>query len=269
MCEVISEIRISYNANQSESLRSGKNTQKKEIHDYFSVQKCFGHASDNRFHRNMLYNISHLLAGIHYEYYFCKMRKLLFISALLACFFVYAASMNSESYSDDYTPMASLRRTLPDSIYSQLENRPLLFYSCGHYGYAWSIITQTDSSFRAFSGRVYYNGDNQLTEPTDSTRFDSVAMFSANEALLKWGFDTLPSAGLKMKSLPRVPYVTIYQNLWVMDSCGGRVFASDNAATFSGADSVEFNSRFRKLSLIMHWLSQPIIRPYIPDSVIY
>lgn len=64
-------------------------------------------------------------------------------------------------------------------------------------------------------------------------------------------------------------YVTFYKDISVIDSEGKTVFSSDDATAYSGPDSVSFNKKFQRLSLIMYWLSNAKIREYIPDSAIY
>ncbi|MDE6422812.1 MAG: hypothetical protein K2K95_05270, partial [Muribaculaceae bacterium] len=43
-----------------------------------------------------------------------------------------------------------LRRILPDSIYSSIEGSRILFYTIGHHGYSWSLITMKDSAFLGY-----------------------------------------------------------------------------------------------------------------------
>ena len=163
----------------------------------------------------------------------------------------------------------NLRKKLSATCCQTTENRPVIFYSYGHYGYSWSLLTKFDKDIRAFSGRTTYLGDKLLTEASDSNQFDSIGLFSSNEALISWGFDSIGIEGLKMKAIKPKHYVSANENLSVIDSDGLCVFDSDNASAFSGPDSLEFNKKFHKLCLLMRWLSEPEIKPFIPKKLIF
>ena len=161
-----------------------------------------------------------------------------------------------------------LRNVLPDSVYSLLKGKSVIFYSYGHYGYSWSLIAKMDSGYQALSGRVSYVGELHFNKPTESSQFDTTHLFSQNNALFSWGFDTLASKIRSMKKISREPYVTFYTNLSIINSDGVNVFNSDDAVAYSGPDSLCFNKKYHRLCLIMRWLSDTNIRQYIPDSVI-
>ena len=171
--------------------------------------------------------------------------------------------------SEDYSANSLIYNILPDTIVPLVENRPMLLYCYGHYGYSWSLVTKIEKEFRVFSGRVNYIGEQILRENTISNKNDSIKFFSANEDLLSWGFDSIAIESSKMKPDKGKHFVTVYESLYVIDSMGKCVFDSDNAQQFLGPDSVEFNKKFHKLSLIMWWLSDSSIRKYIPDSAIF
>ena len=162
-----------------------------------------------------------------------------------------------------------IRRALSDSIYLQFKNKPIIFYSCGHHGYIWSLIVKIDSGYRALSGRVGYGGGRHINPSSESNHLDSTMLFSQNRTLLSWGLDSLSSEINKMKKVRREHYVTFYENLSVFNSDGKNVFNSDDAIAYSGPDSVIFNKKFHKLCLIMRCLSDSTLRKYIPDSAIY
>ena len=164
--------------------------------------------------------------------------------------------------------IALLRNILPDSVYSFVKNKPIIFYSYGHYGYSWAVLARSDEDFRAFSGRVNYSGDKFLTEQMEANQFDSTAFFSVNNELLSWAFDSLSAEAYKMQAVMPKRYVTLYSDLSVIDACGVGTFNSNNAETFSGPDSLEFNRKYQKLILLMRWLSSPDIRQFIPDNAI-
>lgn len=195
------------------------------------------------------------------------MRKIVLIIGLSVCFILSWAYKNP-SYNEDNSDMALLYRILPDSIHSMLHNKPILFYSYGHYGYSWAIATKTEDNIRVFSGRVSYSGDCYLENPRGRNRFDSAAFFLANKSLLSWGIDSISTESLTMKPIKCDSCISIHSILSVIDSCGKTVFNSDNTIAFSGPDSLKFNNKFHKLCLIMRWLSDPEIRPYITDSMI-
>ena len=161
------------------------------------------------------------------------------------------------------------RNVLPDSVYSLLKGKSVIFYSYGHHGYSWSLIAKMDSGYQAFSGRVGYGGENHFNKPTDSNQFNTTLLFSKNHALFSWGLDTIAHEIKSMKKISRETYVTFYTNLSIINSDGVNVFNSDDAVAYSGPDSLCFNKKYHKLCLIMYWLSNTNIRQYIPDSVIY
>lgn len=96
-----------------------------------------------------------------------------FIATLLVLSAVSVIGATPKENSNYLRTKAILRSALPDSFYSEVENRPVLFYSYGHYGYTWSIITKIDNDFRAMSGKVDYRGAKRLIEPSADNSFDS------------------------------------------------------------------------------------------------
>lgn len=197
------------------------------------------------------------------------MKKLLILIALALSMSLMAGNSGASSDSDKGNIVNRLCHALPDSIYSFLKNRPMIFYSYGHYGYSWSLIAKMDSDYKAFSGRVDYLGRCHFNERSESNAFDSTLLFSQNRALLSWGFDSIQTEAGRMKKIKNETYVTFYKDISVIGSEGKTVFSSDDATAYSGPDSVSFNKKFQKLSLIMYWLSNAEIREYIPDSAIY
>ena len=196
------------------------------------------------------------------------MKKLLFLAIAIFCITLLLASEKPISNSDNDESENILCRSLPDSIYSLVKNRPVIFYSYGHHGYTWAMIANIDGNLRAFSGRIGYDS-RYLNESTEDDRFDSTLLFSKNRALFSWGFDTIPTKSGVMRKVDREHYITFYTDLSIFNSEGNNVFNSNDAVAFSGPDSINFNQKFNRLSLIMYWLSFHKIREYIPEAEIF
>lgn len=197
------------------------------------------------------------------------MKKILLFIGLILFLNSFSAQNEQDLNNDRYKCAESLLKTImPDTIYSLIENKPILFYTYGHYGYSWSLVTKVDSNnIHAFSGRVSYSGNNHIIQSTESNRLDSIALFSANADIINWGFDTLPTEGLQMEAVKKNDI--FWTDLDVINCDGMIIFNSNGATVFTGPDSIIFNKKFQKLCLIMKWLSEPKIRKYIPDSVIF
>lgn len=197
------------------------------------------------------------------------MKKILFVIAVFWGMTWSLTSRNPASDFNKYNQNEMLHRSVPDSLYSLLTGKSVIFYSYGHYGYSWSLIAKMDSGYQAFSGRAGYGGEHHFKKPSESEHFDTTQFFSKNQALISWGLDSIASAAKRMIKNSRVPYVTFYTNLSIVNSEGIDVFNSDDAVSYSGPDSSCFNKKYHKLCLIMRWLSDANIRQYIPDSIIY
>lgn len=197
------------------------------------------------------------------------MKKILFFLPLIIFFTIFSIWANPISNLPNTDSCSIIQQSLPDSLYSILKNKPIIFYSRGHYGYSWSLIAKIDSTYRVYSGRVSYSGDIELNETSESIPFDTTKLFIHNTALLSWGFDSIFIEAINMKKVNRTPHVTLYTNLSVFNSDGLNIFSSDDAIAFAGGDSLIFNKKFHKLGLIMWWLLDSRIREYIPDSIIY
>lgn len=192
------------------------------------------------------------------------MKKILLFIVVMVGFTMSAAYQEPISDSGMTVEMKRLRRILPDSIYTMIENRPVLFYFYGHHGYGWCILTRAGTGYRIYRGRVYEGRDEQLAEPLTFNHSDSVTFFSEYEALLSWGFDSIPVEASKMKPVKAEPlFLGYWESLELVDSCGRCIFDSGNARSFSGPDSVNFNKKFHKLVFAMTWLSAPIFQENI------
>lgn len=197
------------------------------------------------------------------------MKKILFLPTLLIGLIVFSVLGNPTPHLTNNESGRILKQTLPDSLYSALKKRPMIFYSNGHYGYSWSLIARIDSTYHVYSGRVGYTGDHNHNENSESITFDTTKLFINNNEILSWGFDSISTEAINMKKVYRTQYVTFWSDLSVFNSFGENTFNSDNAISFAGGDSLVFNKKFHKLCLIMWWLSDSKIREHIPDSVIY
>ncbi len=127
------------------------------------------------------------------------MKTILIVFAVFLCMTLSSAFGGPTSGFNNDNSDDILRKSLPDSVYSLLEGKPVIFYSYGHYGYSWTLIAKMDSGYRAFSGRVGYGGDCHLNRPTEFNRFDSTLLFSKNQNLISWGLDSLSSIINSMK----------------------------------------------------------------------
>lgn len=192
------------------------------------------------------------------------MKKILLFIVVMVGFTMSAAYQDSMSDSGKSVEMKRFRRILPDSIYTMIENRPVLFYFYGHHGYSWCVITRCGNRYSIYRGRVNEGRDEHLAEPLIFNHSDSVTFFSEHEALLSWGFDSLPVEVSKMKPVKSESlFLGYWESLELVDSCGKCIFDSDNTRSFSGPDSVNFNKKFHRLAFTMTWLSAPIFQENI------
>ena len=196
------------------------------------------------------------------------MKKLIFVvMTLLLSSIGVMSPQNTDSV--EVSDQSILRMILPDSIYSSIEGSRILFYTIGHHGYSWSLITMKDSAFLGYRGKELMTHTEM--EPIDFAQLDSTAFFSANRNLFLWGLDTIAVESRKMKPVERKLYFISYKSLSVMEP--GQepedLFDASNIDFFSGQDSVAFNQKYHRLSFIMRWLADPDLRPYIPESLIY
>lgn len=115
------------------------------------------------------------------------MRKILIVFGIFICCLMISAYRNPTIYFNNNLIDSELSLTIPDSILLLVENRPIIFYSYGHYGYSWSLLTKLDNDIKAFSGRTTYSGNKLSAELSENNKFDSIELFSANERLITWG----------------------------------------------------------------------------------
>ncbi|MDE7153573.1 MAG: hypothetical protein K2O00_03900 [Muribaculaceae bacterium] len=197
------------------------------------------------------------------------MKKLLFLPTLIIVLSIFSVLGTPVQNLNSAESENILKRSLPDSLYTKLKNRPIIFYSSGHYGYSWSLIARIDSTYQIYCGRVSYTGDQNNNETSESIPFDTTKLIIHNNAILSWGFDSISVEATNMEKVYRSNYITLCTDLYVFNSNGVNIFNSGDAISFAGRDSIGFNEKFQKLCLIMMWLSDSRIRKYIPDSAIY
>lgn len=197
------------------------------------------------------------------------MKKIINFPILLVIFPLFSILANPRLNLRGITSNDILQQISPDSLYPLLKNRPIIYYTYGHYGYSWSLVVRIDSTYRIYSGHVDYSGDQYLDKTSESIPFDTTTLIVNNKALFSWGFDTISTEAVNREKVFRKPFLTIYADLWVFNADGLNIFCSDNAIAFTGSDSIAFNKKFDKLCLIMWWLSNSKIRKHVPESIIY
>lgn len=179
-------------------------------------------------------------------------------------------SMRSRYYSASYrfSRKGILNSIQQDTVLPLPENEPIIFYSYGHHGYRWCLLTKRGKDVIAFSGKVD-NEERNITDDTKANQFDTVKLFSANEDLLSWAFESLAAEAKKLKPKKKKIFFSGFDQLLVLDSEGKCVFKSDDASKFSGRHSADFNKKVSRLAVLMLWISAPDIRKYFPASAIY
>lgn len=178
----------------------------------------------------MLYNISHLLAGIHYKYYFCKMRKLLFFSALFACFFVYAASMKSHSASQDGRQSAPFSTLINDRCYIR--------YDFGLSKINSVVVARNDAAYD-----VYISDDNM--------QHMSVRTVEATP-VLNWAFETMTSELKNAVYNVSDSYIPMYSRLTYV-SPDTAIVAVSSYMTVSGDDGLTEKLNNLEKTLVRIW----------------
>ncbi|MDE6277107.1 MAG: hypothetical protein K2M06_03270 [Muribaculaceae bacterium] len=197
------------------------------------------------------------------------MKKIIFLFTLIIVLIELTFWANPIQNLTNINSGAFFKHASLDSLYTTLKNRPIIFYSRGHYGYGWSLIARMDSTYSIYSGHVSYSGEFYIDKTPEGLPFDTTKLISVNSALLSWAFDSISVQAVNMKKVNRTPYLSLWTDLSVFNSDSENIFNSDNAVAFAGKDSLAFNKKFNKLCLIMWWLSDSRIREYIPDSAIY
>lgn len=199
------------------------------------------------------------------------MKKHIFIICLI-CSFLISAQKEEVTPSYDFTLKTRLYRILPDSIYSIIEGKPIIYYSNNGNKYEesgnnWSLITSIDNKWHVYN----YNSSSfprrikrLLFDPADSAAF-----FSANRALFEWGLDTLAINLQKMKPIKPMVETSTRDTITVIKYWDKGAHSTHGATAFSGPDSAEFNAKLHKLILTMCWLSDDDIRKQLPDSLMH
>lgn len=193
------------------------------------------------------------------------MRLFIFFTCLLISSIVSPTDEGSKLDPGKQSCPNALFNGLPDIICKSIENKPFILFTYGHYGYSWSIVARIDNRYRAFNGRVGYYGDKFLSSSPPVNEFDSTSFFIANGTIFEWAFDSIAYLAKDMKEIPYEAFVTVHENLSVFNNNGELIFNSLDTQSYSGPDSVKFNSSYHRLSLLMRWLADPEIRKYFPD----
>lgn len=196
------------------------------------------------------------------------MKKYILIICLI-CSFLISAQKEEVTPSYDFSLKTRLYKILPDSIYTIIEDNPIIFYSndSSVYGSFWSLIVYTDNNYCVYSYNPfpYHRYIKRVKfDPADSASF-----FSANQVLFEWGFDTLAIKMQKMKAIEPKAETSIHDTITVIKNWDKGAYSTHGITEFSGPDSVNFNNKLHKLILTMCWLSDDDIRNQLPDSIMY
>lgn len=162
------------------------------------------------------------------------MRHLVAFSFLIIIFII----CSSQSASQHFDVISSL----DDSITDIIGEKEFLYYTKGHNGHIWSL---------AVPGKDYYIIVSGNTRNKDC-RIDSI---SINEPLLKWGLDTMALYCHKMKPVERSFYWPFYERLVLFSSQKEIIIDCADTDTYSGTDSVAFNTKLNELKYLMYWLA--------------
>ncbi len=177
-------------------------------------------------------------------------------------------SLNSpNSNSSNNSDLNFLKRTIPDSVLTMIEDKPMILYMTGNHAHLWSAIIKNDRSFLAMNGRIDSQGKNTIANYLESNNIDSLALFSRYQDLILWGLDSLPSEVKRMVCKKSQVNTLFYQTINIIQTKPQSSYQSDTNVIFSGNDSIGFNKKFKSLSYLMFWLAEPLVRPYSPDSI--
>ena len=132
-----------------------------------------------------------------------------------------------------------------DSITDILEDKEFLYYTKGHQGHIWAIVVSENDHFIIVSGNTRNN----------NCHIDTI---SIKESVLKWGLDTLPQYCHKMQPVVSSSYCPFYERLVLFSSTKKIIFDCTETNTYSGPDSVNFNTKLNELKYLMYWFATPI-----------
>lgn len=140
-----------------------------------------------------------------------------------------------------------------DALDKIVSGKRCITFIKGHHGHIWTILVDVDSMYLMFMGNT------RTCEFKEDT-------LDNNSPLLEWAIDSLFSQSLTMKAVNSKVYQPFYENLQVY-SCDDRpIFATNNATTFSGPDSVAFNRKLNALIYFMYWhASSDAVRHDLPE----
>lgn len=171
------------------------------------------------------------------------MKKLLIAILLFISvgFRIITISQNSKEINEEFDFKKFLcSYDITDSILEQLSNNRFIFFSKGHNGHIWSIVVDNAPNYLIFSG---------------NTR-ESVFMVDSMNGeypLISWGMDSLESESQSIKPVQRDSYWPFYTQLILYSEDGKELFKLDNAISYSGQDSIDFNKKLNRLKYFMYW----------------
>ena len=193
------------------------------------------------------------------------MKKILLL--ILSVFYINLMASDNADSGYYNSGLHLLKSTLPDSVLSIIDGKPIILYMSGHYAHIWAIILEEENKYEILGGRIDPFGINKRYESVESGIIDTTAFLYANREFLTWGFDSAIIQSKRMKPLDDKIYNALSGNLSIIKNDSIETFTTKNKIVFTGPDSVNFNSKLNKLSHIMYWLAEPHIRKYTADSV--
>lgn len=140
-----------------------------------------------------------------------------------------------------------------DSIADIIEEKEFLYYTKGHRGHIWSLVTSEQEHYILISGNTR-NHD---------WRIDTIFI---DEPVLKWGLDTMELYCHEMESVKNISDWPFHERLVLFSSQKEIIFDCMETFTYSGTDSVTFNNKLNELKYFMYWIAVPMeIKEKLPS----
>lgn len=187
------------------------------------------------------------------------MRKLLPIFLFLLFFSILFANNSTIANCETNGKVETWIQSIVGKQNISMQQNDYIFFYTGHHGIIWSLIA-TDSS-----GIILRNGTTRNDiDSFDVGLSDSLTFVKDNFRTIMWGFDSLPKFSHLIEPLEDTIYNPIYCQIYIIKD-GNITFGYNNYMQFySGTDSIQFHSNYRKLLFLMFWLAAPSCRPYLP-----